>query len=982
MTNKRSLTTETKTRITATSTLFLSALTLLIALAAPAIAQNPVPFVDQPLVPDATAPGGSGFTLTVNGAGFVAGSVVNWNGTPRATVYVSNHQLTATILASDIATASTAAVTVVDPYPGGVSNAQPFSVAVAKTSVSFEPAATYGSGGIYPGSLLVADVNGDGKPDIVVGNGGGDTSVGVLLGNGDGTFQPVLLTYIASMGENNSVAVADVNGDGKPDLIVATCCQSNGDAAAAVLLGNGDGTFQAPLFYDAGGSGSVLVVADVNGDGKPDIVVTNYNNSNNSTVSVLLGNGNGTFQPALISAAPDDAATLIVADVNGDGKPDVLIYGNSIGVLLGNGDGTFQSATYYHGGYCSSVAIADVNGDAIPDLVTANAGLKDCGPNAQGFAGILLGNGDSTFQPVVDYLAINYTNGGVGDVAVADLNGDDKPDVMVTSGTQLFGTIPGTVGVLLGNGNGTFQTAVTFQTGGTQADAAVAADLNNDGRPDIVVANWGQSTLGVLLNNTASSETPTTTTLSASPNPSVYGQSVTFTATVTSSAGTPNGNVELYNGSTVVGSATLTGGKTSISISSLPAASDSITAAYLGGGNFASSTSSPLIQTVSAATTSISLTSSINPADTYQSVTFTAVITSQFGGALSGSVVFYSGLHALGTGQINGDRATLTTSFSTSGTYSISAKYNGDGNNSGSTSAALGQAIFAATTTALNSSLNPSIVGQAVTFTATVTSTGGTPPNGETVTFYNGSAVLGTASLTGGNASLTTSSLPVGIFTMTASYPGDSTFAASVSPGERQTVNAATKSPTTTTLVSSLNPSIFGQKVTWTATVTPSGTGAPTGKVKFTWSIFTIGSATLNSTGVATLTLSKLNADSYPLTANYQGDANNSPSSSTVLNQVINQTTSAATLTSSPNPSSSGEAVTFTAKITSPTTVPTGPVTFSAGNTVLGSVELSGGKATFTTSALAVGSNTITVTYPWNSDVSGSSASVTQAVDQ
>lgn len=187
---------------------------------------------------------------------------------------------------------------------------------------------------------------------------------------------------------------------------------------------------------------------------------------------------------------------------------------------------------------------------------------------------------------------------------------------------------------------------------------------------------------------------------------------------------------------------------------------------------------------------------------------------------------------------------------------------------------------------------------------------------------------------------------------------------------------------TSTTLASSLNPSIYGQKVTWTATVTGLGAVTPTGRVKFTWSIFTIGAATLNSSGVATLTLSKLNADPYPLTANYQGDANHLPSASAVLNQVIEQTTSAATLTSSPNPSTQGQAVTFTAKITSPTTVPTGPVTFSVGKTVLGTVELSGGKATFSTSTLAVGTTDVTVTFPWNSDIAGSSASVNQVVDQ
>jgi YVTN family beta-propeller protein len=144
-----------------------------------------------------------------------------------------------------------------------------------------------------------------------------------------------------------------------------------------------------------------------------------------------------------------------------------------------------------------------------------------------------------------------------------------------------------------------------------------------------------------------------------------------------------------------------------------------------------------------------------------------------------------------------------------------------------------------------------------------------------------------------------------------------------------------------TTLTSSLNPSTYGQKVTFTATVAPSGSITPTGKVKFTWSVYTLGTATLNSNGVATLTKA-LNADSYPLTAVYGGDANNPPSTSAVLNQVVLQATSSATLASSPNPSTQGQAVTFTATISSPTVKPTGPVTFTVGNTVLGTAQLSG----------------------------------------
>jgi hypothetical protein len=190
----------------------------------------------------------------------------------------------------------------------------------------------------------------------------------------------------------------------------------------------------------------------------------------------------------------------------------------------------------------------------------------------------------------------------------------------------------------------------------------------------------------------------------------------------------------------------------------------------------------------------------------------------------------------------------------------------------------------------------------------------------------------------------------------------------------------ASQSTTKTTLRSSLNPSTYGQKVTWTATVTPSGSLIPTGKVQFRWGIYTIGSATLDSSGVATLTKSNLNAGAFPLTAVYMGDTANSGSTSAVLNQVVLQATSSARLASSLNPSAQGQAVTFTATISSPTVVPTGPVTFRVGTTVLGTSQLSGGKAKFTISTLAVGSTRVTATYYGNSNVSKSSASVRQTV--
>ncbi len=369
--------------------------------------------------------------------------------------------------------------------------------------------------------------------------------------------------------------------------------------------------------------------------------------------------------------------------------------------------------------------------------------------------------------------------------------------------------------------------------------------MNGDGRPDILVANFASSTVAVLLNNSESSNPTTATTLASTPEPSIFGQLVTFTAAVTSASGPPTGSVVFTDTSTstTLGSAALISGTASIPVSSLAAGTHSITAAYQGSATFSASTSAPLSQIVKIASTTTSLTSSLNPAATSQSVTFTATVASQYGGVATGSVTFLSGSQTLGTATLSGNRAILTTSFATAGTYSISAKYNGDSNNTGSTSSTLSQVVAAATTTTLVSSLNPSLIGQAVTFTATVRSTAGTPPNGEIVTFYNASAVLGTAPLSGGIASLTTSSLPAGIYTITATYSGDANFAASTSPGLRQVVNSTTKSATSTTLISSLNPSVYGQKVTWTAMVTTSGPVPPTGKVNFTWGD-SIGTAT------------------------------------------------------------------------------------------------------------------------------------------
>jgi uncharacterized repeat protein (TIGR03803 family) len=281
---------------------------------------------------------------------------------------------------------------------------------------------------------------------------------------------------------------------------------------------------------------------------------------------------------------------------------------------------------------------------------------------------------------------------------------------------------------------------------------------------------------------------PTATSLTSSLNPSTYGQSVTFTATVSSALGTPTGSVTFMTGTRTLGSTTLTGGVASLARTNISAGTNSITAVYAGSTNFSGSTSSPLSQVVTQATTNVTLTSSLNPSTFGQSVTFTATVAPQFHGAPGGRVTFKSGNVTLGIVKPIGGVASLTTTTLGAGTDSITAVYSGNANFSGSTSSALSQGVNQATSTVtLTSSQNPSSVGQSVTFTATVMPQFSGTPTGRVV-FKNGSATLGTVTLVGGVATLNTSSLTSGAHTITARYNGSKNFSAS-STTLTQTVN-------------------------------------------------------------------------------------------------------------------------------------------------------------------------------------------------
>jgi hypothetical protein len=391
---------------------------------------------------------------------------------------------------------------------------------------TFKPAVSYAIKGKAV-AVAVGDFNNDGKQDIVVLSGDATGGIDLLLGNGDGTFQVAKPLTIPG-GSRAGLVVADFNGDGNLDLAYGNGVGNN----VSVALGNGNGTFQAPVAYSAGHGPLSLALGDVNNDGKPDLVAGTVKG-----VVVFLGNGDGTFKPALTTSVGGEYVSL--ADLNQDGNLDVLgtlAGGTALIVAFGNGDGTFQTPTTYEpaGGCCSpqTVAVLDLNGDGKPDVVLTG--------NPDNSVAVLLNNGNGTLKPPVKYyvsadpssliggkfgstqavglaitnlygVSVNITlsntngtliappiqagpGGGASYAAVGDINGDGKLDVVQSVGGEL--------GILLGNGNFTFQPPTTISTNGMGAGPIAIGDLTGNKKNDLVVVGGpSYPSLEVFLNN-------------------------------------------------------------------------------------------------------------------------------------------------------------------------------------------------------------------------------------------------------------------------------------------------------------------------------------------------------------------------------------------------------------------------------------------------------------------------------------------------
>jgi hypothetical protein len=310
----------------------------------------------------------------------------------------------------------------------------------------------------------VGDFNGDGIPDVAV----ADKVISVLLGDRDGSFRPSV-NYSAGI-TPAAVAVGDFDGDGKLDLAVANVGQEYTPTTVSILLGNGDGTFQPPSNYPVQVGAISIAVGDFNRDGKLDLAVANGNYPS-SSISILLGNGDGTFRAAVNYEIVGAPYVVVVGDFNRDGKPDLAVgtgLDANVVIMLGKGDGSFQPAVNYPVNVeAISMAVGDLNNDGKPDLVVVG------GPVAMV---VLLGNGDGTFQPEVQ-LPVSPLNPVF--VAARDFNHDGNLDLALVSGNS------GTVSILFGNGDVTFQPPINFLVGGEPRELAIA---DRDRNTELVVA--------------------------------------------------------------------------------------------------------------------------------------------------------------------------------------------------------------------------------------------------------------------------------------------------------------------------------------------------------------------------------------------------------------------------------------------------------------------------------------------------------------
>lgn len=829
--------------------------------------------------------------------------------------------------------------------------------------------------------VAVGDFNGDGNQDVVYAAGRGGTnqtgSIKVLLGDGnagnsgsDG-FPSGYVEYNTLGTTPYGVAVGDFNEDGNLDIAAA----NEGTHTIDIFLGNGDGTFQAPVSFPAGTSGpGKLIAVDVDGDGSLDLLAldtnttvqwgVNGNGSNIYTISsanaflFLKGNGDGTFETAV--STPTGANTtpfdFQVGDFNGDGIMDLAVtyiydFNNNqnnaptttatnIGIFLGKSQSTAVLTGSAALNSAGPVQVEAVHTAATPDAyATTTSNIVQLQSNTT-----VAVTSSGTPSPFGSSLTISATPATVGGITPTGT-------VQIYDGATLLTT------ATLASGVATYTTSAL-----TRGTHDLQGIYNGD-------ANYTSAVSPLYSQYVANPAI--TAVLASSLNPSTYNAAVTLTLTLGNSTAT--GTVRFYDGANLLGSATVASGVATLSTSTFAVGSHTLTANYLGDGNFSPATSAAVTQVVNlsvAATTALS----VSPASIVygNAATMTATLGTT---AATGTVQFTNaGGTLLGTAPVVNGIATFTTSSLSVASYTITATYSGDTNYATSASATAALTVTQATPVfyAVTASPSPSVYGGSVTLTQAA------PPGATgSISFTANGTALGSATIVNGVATFTTTALPTGSVALTTHYGGSANYAAANPPAGAVTVNQAT--PVLSALTASPTTASVGSTITLTQTV-PSGA---TGSVTFSSGGVSLGSAAISGS-TATLTTTALPVGANSVIGVYGGNTNYTSATSSAATVTITASPTTMALAASPTSGAFGTSVTFTATLTVSSGGPpsSGTVTFQLGGSTIGTGSIASGVATFTSTTLPGGSAAVTAIYAATTNYGTSTATATVTISQ
>jgi len=861
--------------------------------------------------------------------------------------------------------------------------------------------------GNVPYAIATADLNGDGFLDLVVAN-SSDNTLTLLMGNGDGTFTPA--TSLPATGNSPSgIAIGDFNGDGSPDIAIT----NSADNTVSILLNQNCSSAPAvacifaaaPISPAVGANPSGIATGDLNADGFLDLAVTN---ATGNSVSVLLGDGTGAFHAVVPLGQPDfttgaSPQGLVLGDFNEDGRLDIV---------TSNASGSYS--------YLRQAAVAQLE-------LTSNLLSPSYGQEPTFTAGIIppfaqaAPTGSMAFfdgTTAIGTVSLNSYQGtlqfaglSAGTHQITAVYSGDSNYVSVTSNaitetvakaqttTTLTSNVsnvpygqPFTLTAVIGNqtpfsptGTVTFfdTTSSTDLGDVTPANGQAQLTLSNlTAGPHVVVATYNGDTnfLGSSSANITETvlQASTTTTVSAYPSPATLGKTVVLTATVqTVSSGTATGFVTFFDGGTFLAASQVNSNVAYFVTNGFSVGTHTFTAQYTGDTNFSGSTSSAIPETISPAIATISLFPSQFSEIYGQTLTVNATVQgAAYPNGPTGTLTFYDGATALGSATLANGLAQFTIPVLAAGSHAISAKYSGDANTQSATSLPFTESVLqTTTTTTLTTSQNTSSYGQAVTLTAALQLPYGGAATG-TVTFSDGGILLGTVTPTNSTAALVISSLAVGSHSILARYQGDANTSGSNSVVVTQTVNPCA---TTTTVTQSVNPSVYGQSATITATVHAAFGSLLAGVISYFDGTALLG-AFNTAAGPTQLTSASLTAGTHNITAQYSTtNSNFVGSTSAALTQTVNQSATTTSIRLLTNGAPYGQSVQVLVVVSAsyPYSFSSGSVTLFDNGTSIQTAAMNGNGVTFTIPGLTAGAHPLTASFSSDPNLVASTSPVT-----